>query len=227
MILSPDILAIPVSAILAAAGLTCTVPKAPEITVRPISSAIIYNYDRSATDLTQIKGDTASPYAPGTDSVSGGLREDSPVIRTKINWSVQSYPGLGQGCMWYDTIDVEIKLNPKIFIAREFNKGVCREAILTHEKRHVDIDRQIMNKYAISIGKAIQAVVNKEGVSGPFSTRDMDAVKQASSQRIENAVKAQEELLLKEMAVLQGRVDSLEEYTSISRICKDIRLPDR
>lgn len=225
MISGPDILAIPFAAMLASSSLTCTLPEPPEITVRPVSNAIVYNYSRSAADLTRVRGDAATPYAPGTDAVSGGLREDSPVITTKMNWGVQSYPQLKQGCMWYDTIDVEIKLSPRIFIAREFNQGVCRDAILEHEKHHVDVDRKVMNKYAIQIGKAIQAAVNKSGVSGPFNTADMEKVKQQSTRRIEAVIEAQEALLLKEMAVLQGQVDSLEEYKRISEICKDVKVP--
>jgi len=146
--------------------ITCRVEEAPRIKVAVTTNDIAYDYTRGARELTGLKTDTTSPYPPGSDTVTGGLRQDHPTIRTKMEWDVVWEDISNIGCMRYKEVNIEIHMQPKIFLAKEFDNGTCREAVLTHERKHVQVDREVMNKYAGIIGRSVQDIVNRVGALG-------------------------------------------------------------
>lgn len=227
MILEPDILALPMAIALAAGpggGLSCTLPESPHVLVRVVTDDIGYDFSKSSRDLTMMEGGALSPYAPGADTVSGGLREDHPSINTQIEWQVEIDQSRNVACMWYDTITIQVRLVPKIYVAREFNAGACRDAILQHEHRHVDIDRIVLNRFAADIGQAVQKAVDSAGVFGPFSYGDIERVKDSSSRHVESTIDSRRLLMEKEMNAKQSQVDSPEEYRRVSQFCKNIKV---
>ncbi len=232
MIFGPDILVLKAALILAATAPSgkgaedaCLVETPPAVAVKVETADIVYDYGLTAQQLTAMKTDTVSPYAPGADSVSGGLREDKPEIKSLITWQLKHTPRKNIGCLAYNKIDITIKLSPKIYVAREFNAGSCREAILQHERHHVAVDRQVMNKYANIIGRSVQNAVNKAGALGPFPMDQQEKMKEISSLHIESAINSQILLMQKEMRQLQGQVDTLDEYKRVSSYCRDIKFP--
>ena len=230
MIFGPEILAANMILTLASAkggAQGCVMKEAPAIRVDLKTDNIVYNYSRSAAELSREQINTVSPYAPGTDSISGGLRIDKPEMKSEITWNISYNQRSQVGCMWYDDITISLHLRPHIYVAREFNKAGCREAILEHERKHVEIDRRVMNKYAASVGRAVQAAVDQAGILGPFNMRELEKMKAISSKHIESAIASQSLLMDKEMAELQGQVDSLEEYQRVSSYCKGIEIKTR
>ena len=229
MVFGPKILLMKAALILAAApasagGETCTVHKAPAITIKVETEDIDYDYSQNAKALGLMKNDTVSPYAPGADTVSGGLREDHPEIRSDISWELMQEPRRKIGCLSYSAVNIVIHLAPKIYVAKEFNTGACREAILQHERRHVEVDRQVMNKFGASMGRAVQVAVNKAGALGPFPLGEQEKMKTLSSKPIEDALNSQKLLMEAEMRRLQSQVDSLAEYQRVSAQCRGIKL---
>lgn len=206
-----------------AADVRCTVPKAPTIRVLPQTADIKYDYSKSTAELTARGSNTVNPYAANLDTTTGGLRADAPVIKSSIKMGTMTYPSLGVGCMWYDSVIVDIKLAPTIFIAKEFQQEPCKSAIVGHEVKHVAVDREVMNKYALEIGKAIQAAVNQVGAMGPFNANEMSSYQDQYIKHVQSAINSQELLLTKEMRMKQGQVDSIQEYERVGSYCKDIR----
>lgn len=219
------ILAASGGAVAQAADIACRVAQPPMIAVKLETADIAYDFSKTARDLTALKGDTSSPYPPGSDSVSGGLREVQPEINSRIAWELTYETGNNNACLAYKTIDVTIKLAPKIYVAREFNRDSCRNAILQHERKHVETDRIIMNKFAATMGRAVQGVVDKTGALGPFPLDRQEEMKDISSGYIEKTLNAQISLMEKEMRAAQKKVDSLEEYEYVSGFCRDVDFP--
>src|ERR1035437_9319823 len=83
---------------LASAGgdIQCAVPKAPEISVIPVSREIQYDFSVSSRELSRQKTDTSSPYPAGADTATGGLRVDQPVVAIEVSSGNAEYPSLGQ-----------------------------------------------------------------------------------------------------------------------------------
>lgn len=228
MIFAADIMAVKAALILVSgaaggdSGMVCSVKTTPAVKVTVETDHIDYDFTKSAKHLSAIKNDTVSPYAPGTDTVSGGLREDHPQTRASISWSLEYDPEKNIGCMWYDKIEITVRLDPKIYVAKEFNVGNCREAILAHERRHVAVDREVMNKYATNMGRAVQKAIDQSGAMGPFNMNDQEEMQNRSSQYIESVMKPQRLAMEKEMRTKQGLVDSLAEYERVSAHCRNV-----
>lgn len=218
--------------IIAAAGLltlaatgsvpACTVPKAPAISINATTQAIRYDYSKSEDQLGAMKNDTVNPYGPGTDTATGGLRQDKP----ELNMNVRvGYRGVKDGptCFWYDSVTVEIKLQPVIYIARENQSGACGAAILEHEKKHIAVDHRVANSFAASVGEVVRKAVNEAGPLGPYNADRIDATQKMMTEHIQSAVKSRQMAYETDMRRQQAQVDTLEEYERVSKICNNGR----
>lgn len=204
------------------AGVACSVPKAPEIRVNLTTDPVDYDFNRDKVELTAMKGNNgANPYAPGTDTATGGLRSDRPETGVGIRWGYEEYPTLGALCFWYDSVDINVALHPKIYVAKDFNTNTCRQAILEHEMKHIAVDREIINDYGKTMGEAVRRAVGNAGALGPYSVQDQKKIEEQLTAYIDNIVKEQNELMHGKMKARQAEVDTLGEYERVSKICDD------
>lgn len=231
MFFGPEILAAKAALILASVSpqaQQCSVAAAPAIKIDIKTDEIVYDYSKSAAELSGVKSDTVMPGALAkADSVTGGLREDKPEVKTEINWDVSYDRRSNVGCMWYKTIVVTLHLKPRIYLAREFNQSPCREEVLNHERKHVEVDRYVMNRYGAAIGKSVQDAVNSAGALGPFNMDDIEKMRHLSSRHIDAAIESQSLNMRNEMRRLQAQVDTAEEYKRVSGFCKNVKIPGR
>jgi hypothetical protein len=204
---------------LAGGGIQCAMPKAPSVVVEPLSDPIQYDFSRSEKELSAMKMDTASPYPPGADSATGGLRVDHPIIAMDAKWGYLTYTPANMICVWYDTIKVTLQLKPHIYIANRYGLGPCRDAILAHERRHVDVDREIVNKYTIRIGQILKDIVDKMGALGPYPADQLSKISAFMSQSVKQALSMEEERFEAEERQRQAQVDTLQEYQRVTTIC--------
>lgn len=208
---------------LAANPITCTVPKAPVVTVKPVVNRTRMVESQSITELGQHKADTISPYGKHVEQLVFGLHEGSLGLAsaTKIGYRISEW--LELSCLYYDSVKVEIRLNPVIYVVREFRPGSCAyNAVLAHEKKHAAVDRAIVQKYAPLIGKEVQKAVNAAGALGPYPIADMKSVQDRMLRHIETAVSSLELQMTEDQARRQQDVDSLEEYQYVSTYIRDI-----
>ncbi len=201
-------------------AMKCAVNVAPVISVIPQSQPVRYDFTMTAAQLTAMQSDTVSPYAPGTETITQGLRSDRPVIEASIGAQSVTYNDRGIFCMTYGKIDISIKLAPVIYVASDRPAGMCRNAILDHEKKHVRVDREMMNKYAQKIGQTVQNAVNEVGVVGPMNLNRQYEAKDFMTKHIQSAIQSMELPLYNEMRARQAEVDSLEEYQRVGWFCK-------
>lgn len=205
-----------------AADVKCHVPKAPVIQVLPQTANIRYDFNQTTKELTAQGSNTVNPYGGNVDTTTGGLRADAVKMKSNVKMGTLTYPSLGVGCVWYDSVTVNINLNPVIFVAKEYQQEPCRSAILEHETKHVTVDRIVMNKYAAEVGIAVQKAVNDAGAMGPFNVNEMPGHQERLIEHIQSAIKSKELSLEKEMRRQQAGVDTLDEYGRVSKICKDV-----
>lgn len=206
----------------------CTVPAAPQVIVTPRTAEIAYDFSRSTVELGAMARKlgttpTGAPAVRGQDSQTGGLRYDRPVIKSSVTWGyVQETLGdvPTRVCLWYSKVTVDIELKPVIFLAKERSApGACRDAILTHERRHVQVDREVMNKFAADVGRAIQRTVDETGAYGPFPAANREALGKELTSRVNKILDAHEKAMVATMDARQMEVDSAAEYARISKIC--------
>ena len=201
-------------------ALQCVVPKAPVINVTPVTKEIEYDFTKSSDELGMMHNDTVNPYAAGADTTTGGLRHDAPQVSMAVKIGYKQH-STGPVCFWYDSVAIDIQLQPKIYIASDQAEDKkCRDAIIEHEKKHVVVDRQVINKYAQDIGKAVQEAINIAGGIGPYNPDRIEDTQAMMTEHVKIALESRQLALAQEMRQRQSEVDSYEEYERVSAICQ-------
>ena len=205
-------------------ALACTQHTQPVINVAPQTHPILYDFDTSSLALSRLQRDKQSPYGIGADTATGGLRHDQPQYKLVVYVESDFDPNSGLYCLWYRKIDLEITLQPKIFVAREFNQGNCRTAIIEHEQKHVVVDRLLINKYAKKVGAELSSIISNIGAEGPFPLRDALATRRKMIAAVKKIIEEEQRAHIQELNTLQNQIDSLEEYQAVSKHCQNVKL---
>lgn len=198
---------------------SCKMAKAPIINIRPQTREITYDKSKTSAQLSAMTSGTISPYGLSVDQTTGGLRQGKTTIILSVQYNVGINHRTGTFCLSYSKINVGILLQPHIFIAKEFDIGLCGMDIMKHEKQHVLVDRQVIDKYSKVMGKAIQKAVNSAGVIGPFPLSRMKEVQKAMVAHIDSALETTTLLRINEMNLRQQQIDSLEGYSKTNKYC--------
>lgn len=198
----------------------CVPTTAPSITVRPSTDEISYNFSLSEKQLDHFDITTVSPYANNIITDVGGLMKGGIETRQKMNFGILTNQTTGQVCFWHDSIDVLIHIKPTIYVASEFPEGSCmHNAILEHEQKHVTVDREIVNKYAQLIGKALEAEISRYRIYGPVSLSQQPALESQLKTRIQSLIGAYTAQMSEERRNRQQQIDNLEEYERVNHVC--------
>lgn len=201
----------------------CYAPKSAEINVIPKSEAVKYDYSQSLAALQNHKVSTIDPYGFGDVTHTNGFMRGSVSMEPKVKIGFKDFPGYDAACVWYDTVEIQIKIDPTIVIASEVYADACmREAVLEHEMKHVKVDRQIVNKYAKIMGKKIFDGLKQRGFSaGPVQAAYKQSTADRMSETVGQLLRLEYQKMMIEREERQQGVDSLEEYKRVGVKCPD------
>lgn len=207
---------------LAAADIECKLKKAPQIHVVASDTKVEYDHTKSQVALDKMGSDTVSPYGKGVTSHVGGLMAGEVSISQNIRIMTETFPSYNAGCLYIDSMKVEIHIDPKIFIAREFPKTGCMySAVMEHEKKHIQADRLIVNKYTSIIVKGLDAALKKTGYAyGPYSVRDIPEQQKQIQLYTQSIVHSYSAKMNAERKKMQQDIDSLQEYERVNNLCR-------
>ena len=198
----------------------CTPPRAPAIYVKPMALPTKYNHRSTVAELSNRGTDTISPYPKHAITKTGGITSSQIEMRTQMQFQLENYETLGIGCVYFDRVEVTLKLDPTVYVARDYSKRSCHyREVLKHEKKHVTIDKQILNKYARKIGEALRLSVNNVPGRGPYPLSHLPKIQQDMQEYVASVVKTQQSLMEEERFRAQQGVDSLDEYERIRLAC--------
>ncbi len=207
--------------VLAGNTITCPAHAPTKIDVIPSTAKVKYDHSQTLQQIQAYQTDTVDPYAFQGKTITQGFMRGQIELRHKMTFGHVTDDRFGYGCIWYDTILVELKIDPEIVIAKElYNDSCMRKSIIKHELKHVRVDREIVNKYAKLIGKRLYEALKSRGFSvGPIQKSRIDEVR-AKMQRVVNQIL---ELEYKKLGIerkeRQRGVDSLDEYHSVDAEC--------
>ena len=199
----------------------CPAHEPTKINITPISEKVKYDTSQSLKQLQQYDTDTIDPYSFHGHSITQAFMKGAVGMGYKINFSTWTMPKAQVSCMWYKEINVEIKVDPTIVVAKEIYNDPCmRKAVIGHELKHVKVDREVVNKYANSIGKKLMKELNSRGfTAGPFYTERTEDVRAKMLRVVGQIVDLEEEKMNLERRERQIAVDSVEEYESVDDKC--------
>jgi len=198
----------------------CTPTKTPSINVRVSSDPVSYNFSQSEKNLNKFNVSTINPYGENVITDVGGLMKGGIKTQQKMSFGTITNQKTNQVCLWHDQIDVTLHINPTIYVASDFKRGTCmHNSILEHEHKHVMVDREIVNKYASLIGKALQGDVNRYNVFGPYNANQQNQALEMVKTRMQTILTNHTTAMSNERRKRQQAVDSLAEYERVNKSC--------
>lgn len=199
----------------------CNAPRSPQVVVEAGETRIRYNFTKSQNELTRMETDTISPYGGNVRTHVGGLMKGEVSVSQNIRFYHETYAHVRAGCLYLDTIKVDIVTKPTIYIARNHREGTCmHKSIMEHEKLHVAVDQQLVAKYKTLLKDALEEGVRKIGAShGPFPISKLQTQQENLQLYLQDIVKKYSDALTKERKERQQAVDNLEEYERVQNRC--------
>lgn len=208
--------------VLAASGAGQCIPaKATEINVIPSSKEVVYDTSQTLAQLQGKQIDTINPYGFHGVSQTQGYMSGSIRMTPSVKIDYTQDPQTGELCIWYDTVDIKIEIEPTIVIAKEVYADRCKKkAVMDHELKHVQADREIVNKYSKIMGKKVFDGLKKRGFKvGPVPAANGQGIADRMQETVIQIVGHEYKKMDLERAEVQGAIDSLEEYERVSSLC--------
>ena len=204
-----------------AASAWCKAENTPRIDVKTSTDKVTWDFSKSEKQLNRFTIDTVNPYGKEVITDVGGLMQGGIVTSESIAFKSLTNNRINQVCYWFDKITVTLHIMPTIYIASEFPPGSCKHnAIKEHEMKHIAVDREIVNKYAHTIGQAMQQSVREQSVFGPYAVAHSAQAEAYMKARLEGVLKYYAKMMDDERRRRQQVVDSLSEYERVNRMCR-------
>ncbi len=199
----------------------CKMPAPTQINVKPISKKLRYDTKQSLKQIQKVQTDTINPHGFGGVSYTQAYMNGQIKIVPNVEISDVENPDRGYACLWYTKININIEIDPEIVIAREVYRDRCmREAVIGHEKKHVKVDRKIVNKYARTMGNKIYEGLKERGfMAGPIRIEDKDAVVARMQRTVGQLLENEYKRMLLDRTEMQQAVDSRAEYERVDAMC--------
>lgn len=204
--------------ILASSG-ACPHHEPTKINVIPRTADVKYDYSQTLKEIQNYATDTVDPYGFHGQTITQGFMKGQIGLTQKIRFGLVNEKGYG--CVWYDTITVELDITPEIVVAKEIYYDACmRKAVVDHELKHVRVDRQVVNKYAHTMGqKLLKALKTRGFAAGPFKAERMSDIQAKMRTVVRQVLELEYKKLGIEREERQRQVDTIEEYESVDDQC--------
>lgn len=200
----------------------CQMPKPTQINVIPRTSPVKYDTSQTLAQIQSQSIDTINPYGFGSKSNTTGYMKGEISMQQEVKINHQMVLRNRGVCLWYETINLNIAIDPTIVIAKEVTKDPCRyKSVKEHELKHVMVDRKMVNKYSQSMGRKIFDGIQSRGfIVGPVKPEDAAEIAKRMRSTVGQLLELESKKMEIERAEGQQAVDSLEEYTRVSAKCR-------
>ncbi len=198
-------------------------PKPAEINVTPKTDSVKYDASKTLAQIQSVAIDTIDPHGFHGISQTQGYMSGKIRMVPRVKLDYKHYPEINVVCLWYDTVDIDIEIAPTIVIAKEVYQDRCmKNAVITHEMKHIMVDRRIVNKYSQIMGEKVFEGLKQRGFKvGPVHIKDSAQIAERMQKTVYQIVSHEYKKMELERAEAQGAVDSLEEYQSVDAKCPD------
>lgn len=185
------------------------------------------DHTRSRESLRSFQTALESPYAPGAKVHVNGLMRGSITLETKTGLAWQKTPGRlaregNKNCFWFDSVTLNMKLSPTIYIAREIPKNTCMyEEVLAHEYRHFAVDQEIAQNYQITFQNMLKRYLERIPFVGPYPDSQKKQAQDALAAQLDAEIKKLHDKMKADRIRQQAKIDTLEEYERVAAACPD------
>jgi hypothetical protein len=197
----------------------CSADQKPTVRVGLIATTPKSDFSKSTVQLEKFQIDTINPYGAQIDTHVGGLT--SGMIRVEQKMSIGGVKYGQQVCMWPDEVNITIRLDQKVYVAKDYAPGSClHDAVWEHEHKHVRVDREIINKWRPIFERAVKTALDRTPVVGPLALRDEAMAQKALMKELGTAIKTITEKMENDRNRHQQAIDTREEYDRVADLCR-------
>jgi hypothetical protein len=202
------------------ASLQCPATTAPRVELKFDNVAPRYTADRTSAELGRFHIDTTFSHGPTEVFSVGGLTESHIESGFKMGFKMLTDPGTKNGCVWVDSVNIEVRYAPLVRIAKDFRPGTCHYDITTqHELRHVNTDVITLNEYLPKLKDAVKSITQGMGVQGPMSQKEMEDMRKLFIDVVRGEVEKQAAAMERVRFMRQQQIDTRAEYLRLSKSC--------
>ena len=199
----------------------CRVVRPPQVKVRTDTDRINWVFNISQRNLNNFEVDTINPYGNSIHTDVGGLMKGGIGMEQVMRFNTVTNNMYQKSCIFYDSINVQLKIEPSIYIASEYPPGSCKHnAIKEHELKHINMDRMIVNKYAQIVGQAIKAEIDGRSIYGPIAVSQEESIREMMRSRMEMILRKVNDQMETERRTRQQAIDNLNEYERVNNLCR-------
>lgn len=206
---------------LSVAAAECVPGPVPQIEIVVSESEPRFDYKFTSEQLARFPGNAnilaLAVYDITVNALSTGR------MKTRHNLSFQRTVLTDkQVCVQVNRVDIEIHIEPVIYMARELRTEACEyKSYLEHEMKHVAEDRRLVNDYKDVIRRNVGfAFPQPSDFSvGPVPASLRKDAEEELSYNITGVLRATIDSMLRERTFRQREIDSVGEYTSLTLAC--------
>lgn len=201
----------------------CEMKQPTKIKINPVTKKLTYDITKPLSTIQNVKsGDGHNPYGFHQKTVTQGFMKGAIKMVPGVKIGGFEVGPSGDTCLWYEEIVVDIEIDPQIVIAKEVYEDSClRRAVLEHEKKHVAVDRKLVNAFSKRVGHSLKNKLGERGFYvGFFPKHQKQAVMTDMQNAVQDIVMHEYKRLELDRKDAQNRVDSREEYDRVSKQCE-------
>lgn len=201
----------------------CAQPqKAPSIVVHIQVREPVVDHNLTREKLKQFQVATVSPYADSNNVHVNGIMRGSISLETQSAIAWQYTTGGNDNCFWFDQIEVTLRLNPTIYIAREIPYSSCLyKEVMGHEYKHFETDVRIAKDYQAILDAELARMTRDTGVVGPFTREAGSRPKEDLMRKLDQTIAGISERMKHDRLHRQALIDTREEYDRVAAACPD------
>ncbi|MCB9996589.1 MAG: hypothetical protein H6869_09155 [Rhodospirillales bacterium] len=195
----------------------------PSVQVTIDRAPVRYDYTQPIEALSNVKTDTVSPYPAHYNMDIGGLMSGIITSEHRIRFKTALNTTRGEGCVFIDDVAISLKLEPTVYVARDFKGKACWfDEILAHEKQHVEIDRVLLREYqgkmTDTLNLELTALQNYTASGG--SAAELKTAQNRLQAKLEQVIGMMFTDMMGRRQEMQQAHDSREEYERIKKTCQ-------
>lgn len=193
----------------------------PVINIMTSVSEPRFDYTISQKKMEKFTGNADIPSSAIYDLTVNAMSTGKMDVRNNIKYTTQAKEGR-QICIQVAQIDVDIHIDPVIYIATELRDDACEyKEYLLHELKHVEEDKKLIEDYKVIIKRnmAFAFPTPRDYMVGPVPASLAKDARQKLEENIEGALEATIASMIRERVPRQRAIDSAGEYLRLAVAC--------
>jgi len=145
-----------------------------------------YDFSKKTAEINDIGIGAYSPYGDGHSNIElRGLTVGKQTLGHNAEFYFEKYKAKGLACLQIHKVTVTLTYAPIIYISTKFKQGTpIFDKILEHEKHHVTITQNMIDKYKPILKEQLESSLKKSFVTGPFPIDDMARAEQKLQDKV-------------------------------------------